>query len=356
MYEISATLANQYLEARKKYDAYQLAYAKMKESGMKEDCLIMNELASNKQVSLHDCNDARSSIIKASPKGDNIVKLNNLWYGVKYSPNKGTVVLAVEPMRECNLSVLQREGTRALNLSSSDIALHLPLVINEEEANNYQKKVEELAEEICASLNWKPPVYESKESAVGSPVKVSAHAVQRWILRKLGIKGDRNINDYALKNARELIDSILSGYMSAEFMCCGIDGMEFWIDADNTVYAVGYREGYPTIVTLYEADFGWDKQANRWLVNNQMLLINSTRENYDAVLREHEQIVSNINADIAEYDSEIQELLDKIDMIRAKKQVKASLLDESQKVIKHAKSAYEVQFNKIFKRWEDNVQ
>ena len=98
---------------------------------------------------------------------------------------------------------------------------------------------------------------------------VSEHAGRRWVQRWHGITNENQILDYWRSHKPQLTEEIIDKYKTATLVWKNEDS-EYWFeDKDNMMFVLG-SIGSPIIVTLYEEDFNWDKEANTWLVKNQI--------------------------------------------------------------------------------------
>lgn len=348
MYVLEKEMAELFILKKSSYDAYHHAVKLAKRGGLDECDQSVQELINTKQALGYEVNNLKNKILKSTPKTDNIVKISNSWFGIKYMPVKNDVSLIIDPMKEKDIFILQREGSRAMSLTQIDIDLHLESIIDRDALDMYKDQVKREASEIVSKLGLMSCVDKSIDE--DAPVRVSLHSMQRWVQRKLGIKGDKPVDTYVTENHASVSEAILDGFGNSEFMCSGLDGMEFWLDSDNTIYVLG-RKGHPTIVTLYEAEFGWDKQANRWLIMNQLDVIKETRNQYESAMDAHSKLTEEVAEENSRLDDEILELEERINHVRAKKQIGLAKIEESSRSVRVAKATHETQFNKIFKRW-----
>lgn len=357
MYILKQDLACEYLGKKNQYDAYNRAIRIAKRNGMLESEQVYCQLVACKQDLGYAVNAIRARILKAMPKSDNLCKFSQEWFGVRYITAKGEVCLLVEPLREKDMFVLQREGARA-NLTQIDIDLHIEPLMEKEVLNQHKENIRNMAIATLKShgvefIQYPKFEREGSSSLDGlEAVKVSFHALNRWALRKLGIKGDKNIESYVNENQRAIVNDILDSFNESEPIFVGLDGMEFWIDSANIIYAVG-RKGGPTIVTLYEAEFGWDKSANRWLVMNHLGAMQQSKEEYERASADHDALVDLMGQEMRQYDLEIKELEEKISHLCSKKQVKLAQVEESSRGVRILRATHEAQFNKVFRRWEE---
>ena len=176
MYVLDKEVAETFISKKSLYDSYNYAIKLAKRSGLEDCSQIVQDLISTKQSLGYEVNNLKNKILKSTPKTDNIIKITNTWFGIKYMPVKNDISLIIDPMKEKDIFILQREGAKALSLTQIDIDLHLESVIDKDTLDEYKDHVKREAAIIVEKMGLITNTcsLEGEES----PVRVSLHSMQ----------------------------------------------------------------------------------------------------------------------------------------------------------------------------------
>ena len=133
----------------------------------------------------------------------------------------------------------------------------------------------------------------------------------------------------------------------------------YWLDKDNYVYVVGGEEDSPVIVTLYEEDFGWGKEKNRYLVLSQVKDLERLKEALDASTSSYQQEedarakrIEDINSQMGILEYSLQALEAKKSVILAEsKEGSSRLIVEKQKFVRELRKLFSDKESKRMKVW-----
>lgn len=267
-----------------------------------------------KSTMLSEYQSICNKILKKIPDGINYVHLASEWYGIRYRSEGGTAKLLVVQIDEADIVLLERDGKTLRDLNEAEVKEIEANVSTSQDRfpalSSVELRVKELLQEygfveplppasvlVADSLlddvvptptNEGDEVQDPIEPTVGDGVpatsfRVSTHTGIRYVQRVLGIgAGDDSKATKKYMQDRTHIDaSIASMFHAAERIWVEeTTGVEYYLDANNYVFVVGY-EPDKTLITMYEEDFGWDKAKNRWLILEQLKDLAVIRENIE---------------------------------------------------------------------------
>lgn len=108
---------------------------------------------------------------------------------------------------------------------------------------------------------------------------VSEHAKERYVQRIMNIKENKKMKQYIAKNNDHIERSLLKMFEYATFIWKGRLGStinrSFWIRDDMVLVTDTYER---CIVTVYNLDYGYEKEANRKLAREYLDKVFEYRE------------------------------------------------------------------------------
>jgi hypothetical protein len=280
---------------------------------------------------------------------NNIQELKDGWHAIRYIDGRSKLSLRLSIVHAHGLRRMQRDGRYEAELTAIDLGTLLEdygdSMAMEEYMEQCIRDAPELLKEHGITSDSQGDSDEQCEDIYVAGV--SKHAAKRWAQRVMGmsvIESDYYVRDHY----SELVKVVMAGYASAELVWTGLDKTEYWFDADNIMYVL--TSG--TIVTLYEMDFGFNKDINRMITQNQLdVLRNSHRGIADAVRQADAQAIE-INGELSTIDADINLLQSKIDLLATRKSTLTSQLNENSRAAIVARQTYNAEFSKLFTKWE----
>lgn len=183
---------------------------------------------------------------------------------------------------------------------------------------------------------------------------VSSHAGKRKVQRMLGIPDERMAGAHFKSHAQEIRADIIEAVSNAEILWEDrhLDTLiDYYIDADNVIYVVGHDHSVPNVITLYEADFGFNKAINRMVTLEQ---VKTLKEYYS--IWEETMARTAIERDkgldkMQRVDDEIEMLKRQLRAKEAEKKAIEAGLDSFNMAEKVAEQAFFKEHSKLFKKW-----
>ncbi len=351
--EVSSTIRAQYMADRRKHDAISHAIKVARTNGCSDKDVKPLKLAKQEYKDAIAKNNEK--ILNAMSLSQNTVQLEDSWYAVRYYDDKQDARLYIDLITD--VSLLKRDERYERGLNRRDIDTLMPALIDEVAIEVYKHQLETKSLDIIYDKTGMHVEMDSKEAEKEVdieelPVNVSVHAGLRWVQRVIGIKPEAQAEEYRKSHIEEVNEAVLDGFGTAEHVWTDNDGITYWFDADNIMYVKGSHLGRPTIITLYEEEFGFTKDINRIITLKQLDVLAETRND----LTDAEAIANDkslqIDADVQAINDEIASLSAQLELLSAKKTSLIADKDVNNKQARAIKERYNAEYNKLFKKWE----
>jgi len=297
-------------------------------------------------------NEACQKIIKRMPVNSSLVKLQGDWIGIRWK-NGSVHGLYIKPILPKDLYLLEREVKQSRDFTSSELDTILPSIADRTEVLLYKEKIANRAKSIIQERFG--DIIAVAPQGDHPSIKVSVHAGVRWVQRRMGISNESKAEEYRKANRTEIEEAIVEQFNnSAKLVWTDMDSVGYWFDDENIMYVVDLGSE-TTIITLYEEDFGWDKEENRWLVLRQLSKLHELIDKLKEVEDDTRGILENNSKSIAEIDDSMRDLESRLAVLSAQKQSLLANNNEMSKIAAFKKQEYDREFNKLFKRWEGTI-
>lgn len=309
------------------------------------------------------------------------------WVFVRYQDDQDqsldTKLRLVAIVPEC-LGTVHVDGRESSPLTLTNLNSMLPLVCDNKAVLAYESLADIVAlEELHALLpgklttsggrkHWSKGsvlievVEREKEKEEGNEVvtphqvepdvefTVSSHAGVRRVQRMLGIPDERMAEAHFKANAQSIRSDIVESVKKAEILWQDPnpdEPIDYYLDADNVVYVIGHDHSVPNVITLYEADFGFNRDINRTIILQQVKVLEEMHKLWKDTL-------VSTSVEHAEGLDKMQGIDDDIELLRRqlkakeaeKKAIEAGLgkLNTDERV---AEQAFNKEHSKLFKKW-----
>lgn len=280
----------------------------------------------------------------------NVIQLEGSWHAVRYMDNKLDTHLKLYLLNPSDTFVLLRDCNTESNLSKKELDTFIPGIIDQPAIDNYKTSVQSKAITILGEYTgeeWTLSNEDKEEEQ--KQITVSHHARQRWVERRLGIKGNTQIDNYIRENYTQINEDIIKEFKGSEhFWHEPTDNVDFYFDEANFMYV--YCDN--NIVTLYEEDFGFTTEINRIVTLQQKEVIKEAHNELLSATDEHDEVMQRVNREIQSVEDEIKVLEQKIDLLRSNKRSVLNEQEESLQKLKYHQATYNAETNKLFKKWE----
>ena len=183
---------------------------------------------------------------------------------------------------------------------------------------------------------------------------VSSHAGIRRVQRMLGIPDERMAGAHFKAHAQEIRADIIEAVSSAEILWEDrhLDTLiDYYIDADNVIYVVGHDHSVPNVITLYEADFGFNKAINRMVTLEQVKALKDFYSIWEETMARTAVHRDEGLDKMQRIDDEIELLKRQLEAKKAERKVIESGLDSFNMAEKVAEQAFFKEHSKLFKKW-----
>lgn len=356
MAEISSEFKEQYMKDKFQYDSLSQAIKIAKDNKLTP--AQIKPITEAKAVLKAHCVKQNEALLSMMPDGDNLMHLQDSWYAVRHLNDKNGVVCKQECLKPEDLNLIRRDGRYEPELRRSQYEDLLPAILNDEALSLY--KLELRANATNLVLQYTGMIFAPEEdqevtsSAVTGDQAVvpSTHAGTRWVQRKMGIhaKDDRKAEEYRRVNYTEVVGAIMDSYNKAEQVWLSDrDGVAYcYNEADNIMFVVGGN----TIITLYTEDFGFSPDMNRMIVREQLKVLSKSYEGLKTAEKEQDAVLSTIEQGMQDISSEIALLEAKMALLVAERASLNATKDKTSKVVRVARSSYDVEFDKLFNKWD----
>jgi hypothetical protein len=214
----------------------------------------------------------------------------------------------------------------------------------------YQGEVQSKCQELLVNLGLS--LGEDNAECEHNELTVTTHAGIRWIERRLHITGEGVTYEYLKTNKKNVTEQIMSEYSKSECIWSGEDYVKYYLSPDNMMFVVDESTEDKRLVTLYEEDFGWGKERNRWLIESQLKTIAQCKEEVHLAEKEHieegSRMASTLDALLKEkrvLDAQTAAIVSQIELVKAQDEERYRVL-----VLKREKFAKE--FGMLFSNKE----
>lgn len=302
------------------------------------------------------------------------------WVFVRYQDDQSLdTKLCLMPVLDGCLSTLLIDGRESNQLTLMALNSLKPLVLDAKAVNALEdQSVPEAIDELKAlgcvldktlATNHKTVVLmslvnepekkdEASHETLPQPVSesvdliVSAHSGKRWAQRVIGVADDTRAELYFRANAESIRKAILEAVAKAEKVWQdSADNIDYLLDENNIIYVIGHEQAIPTIITLYELEFGFTKEINRTITLAQIEVLKS----HHAVWIETESLVNIERAQAMDTSASIDEDIALLEaQLRAKKAEKKSIeadIDKMNSTVTLAEQVFAKEHSKLFKKW-----
>jgi hypothetical protein len=320
--------------------------------------LIVNKLTAGEELAGYS-----SKVLKKIPNGTNLILMKPGWYGIRYAGNR----LYIAPIVEKSLHILERSGGMK-ELTGAEVETMVGSCKDYTEWALYQAMVTDMCRELVGEHALDAPVgkcmspssVKVKDETVLVPISgdiaVSVHAGERYVYRKLGITNTVKAAEYYKSHKGEIDIRVVEAFKGAELVYqVEEEKIQYWFDKDNTMFVASLGVSIPgmtTIITLYEEDFGWDAEQNRWLVESQIGKLKACKTKLDKVTADNLRAIQDNNQYIKELNDDIRLLEAKMEALSAQRATAESKNNELNSNIVLCREEYDRQFSKLFKKWE----
>ena len=281
----------------------------------------------------------KDKLLKKIPDGVNFIQISSVWcgitaswYGIRVKNGDAVEDIEIHPIIK-DLFLLERDGRKVKDLSSRELSIILEECVDRKAHAEYASNLHYASLSCMQSYfgrPWDPSLevpasgcqeeYPSVPGGKGkfSHLRVSAHAGARFVQRKMGLYQDSQSTamSYYQEHSVEVNQSILKALDKAMSLWADEDGVSYMFDDDNMVYVLGVTPS-PTVVTVYEEDFGWGKDRNRYLVLEQIKDLKKIKKNIAKLEQRYEASSQGNLKRRGEIDAEISVLSAQIDLLKS---------------------------------------
>jgi len=346
LYELEALVVKAYLDKKIEHDTLNQAVKLSKERGIEEK--HVQKMVSRKKELKALLSEDNVVIAKKLISCDStIARLQDGWFAIRYKNDKNEVTIMVELLLQRDIHFLELDPKRKREYRKSEIATLLPGYIDEVSLEMYKdrlkKKARQLILESTGITVFDDPVLRN------DTLRVSSHAIKRWILRMLGITSEIKIDEYKKEHSPELEAEILNNVKNSKLIWENYeDSVQYWFDEKNIVYVISNN----TVVTVYEEVFGFVKEVNRAIVMNQLEVIKRCHEERIRSEKEGVEIVARLSEELEDIEDQTRVLESSLELLKTKQITIAAKRDECLKYQKMIKDEFYAEFNKLFRKWE----
>jgi hypothetical protein len=341
---ISEEVCKEFMQLKFTYDSTSYAVKIAKQQGA--DDKSTSKLIQIKQQIKDSYVESSEKILRKMPLSKNILKLQVGWYAVRYTNSKGDMMLKIESLVEKDLYMIQRDGRRERELTKDDVDRILPGIQDEVTLEIYKKEITKRAVSLVQEHTGLQITMEIDEKG---GALVSSHAKLRWVQRKVGIQSEQEAYEHLRTRSKDIESAVLQGFDKSDLVWTGEDGIQYWFDEDNIMYVIGKDQ---TIITLYEEDFGFDKDINRSIVLQQMGVIREKAKELEEGRSKHLSVSKDTELTLNHVNGRIKVLEAKIDHLISKKAEALSTRETSYKGLRVIEEKFNNESNKLFKKWD----
>ena len=315
---LKLTAEEDFMNARLKYDAVQKAIKKAEI--LRLSPIECQPLFAEKYKLQDDFKAKKEKVIAAQI--NNIVNLNDGWYGILYKNGKKTEML-VSPLNSEHLDSIKIDFTTDRLKERDEYTQFVNDNFNQTILNKYMNKVQRKADEYLKQFfDCQDTIRKNDKTYF-----LTYHCIKRWNERV------NNSNDkFDVNQRKEIVSNIESSFKKSNCVYYMEETeTEYYLNQEDMVLFVITNDD--VIATLWVNNFGFsDKEINKVITLMQLQKIKSARDNYNIIkkeynndiqmLHEDEQIFANqlfdVNEQIKFLVKQRNELQDKKDEIQEK--------------------------------------
>lgn len=347
-YRLEPEFANKFMYEKKRYDAVSEAIRTAKKNGLEDKDIT--SLITLKQSLKQVCSDNTSEMLNKMVLANNVIRIEDNWFGIRYVNEKGDLHAKIDPIIEQELYLILRDGRKERELSRIDIESLIPSVQDGDALSMYKQEIVDLSFVLFDELGIKLP--KSANSDNGSPILVSSHAKLRWAQRKLGMVDEARANQYLRANVDQIEKDIIESFNKSELIWIGNDDIKYYFDPDNITYVVGRKNSnFPdNIITLYEQDFGFSKEINRSIVLKQIDVLKSAESSMVSSKEKHAIRDQLLDRELCKVSEDINILESQINRLKARKSTLYSTKEELLRTVTVSEATFNAELQKLFRK------
>ena len=318
------------------------------------DARLIKKLTIQKQDLKKICANNSGDLLRLMSLSDNTIDLGNGWYGIRYQNKKLDNHLRVEALVPDGVDMIKRNALLQHDLTQTEIDTLMPALIDEVSLDLYKASVQAEGKRILEDeLGVRVGSDEDEEIDVPivNTVIVSVHAGTRWVQRIHDVPNMKTAKDMYLSDPKYK-DEIIQAHMKAEKVWQDDEGIEYSLDDDNIMYVKGAQNNVPTIITLYEENFGFTKEINRMITLKQLEVLRDKHKQLSEVRDEARDALNSISGNIHRINDEVAVLEDKIKLLLAERTSLQANRDLHNRKVQALDSEYVAEFNKLFRKWD----
>lgn len=182
---------------------------------------------------------------------------------------------------------------------------------------------------------------------------ISLHIGKRYVQRVLGMPDESVAEAYYRNNSstinKDITDTVLND--TEQIWKDEGDQIDYLMDSKNIVYVIGYETSVPTAVTLYELDFGFNKDINRLIAKEQITVLREKLEGWKSTAEStRNQRNEAVDKELA-IDSDLAVLRAQIRAKEAEKRTILARVEEMDNAVAVAEQEFRREHAKLFKKW-----
>jgi hypothetical protein len=310
-----------------------------------------------KQEMKTKCHKNSETLLKRMALGENLVHMKESWYSIRHTNDKGDITLKQECLKAEDIYILRRDGRHERELNRIELDNFLPAITNDEALELYKQSIRAEGHNLIrVHTGVSIESADSQDNIEGvdqdKPITVSSHAGMRWVQRvnQYALKDEKKAEDYRRLHVNAINEAVLDCFGLAEKVWqSDRDGITYWFNPNgNVMFVVGSNN----IITLYEEDFGFTKDMNRMIVREQLKVLELA---HNALLQaevDHKNSLSTVDDEIKGINNELALLEANMALLIAKRATLNAEREQTNKEVKLARTKYDVEFDKLFKKWD----
>jgi hypothetical protein len=336
---IASNLSEKVLECKLNLDVLEEGIRVAKEYGLNTKSLL-----ASKSEQIRKYTELGTKVLRSMTLSNNVELLRQGWYAVRYLDNVGDAFLLVVALQESELGLIRRDGRHERELSRADVDSLIPAIVDPSIIFSWKEDVASKAQDLLVNkLGFK--VEQPKNPKAG--VVPSAHARVRWVQRVVGIPEESKALDYLRIRVAEVDEAILEAYGKSTLLWTNPDGIEYWFDDNNVSFVVGSGT---TIITLYEQDFGFNREINRSIVLQQIEVVKSIEQEYKDIERESDERAVAVVGELEELQGRVDLLKAEIEMLESRRATLESSKKELYQSKRYALQRFQSETGKLFRK------
>lgn len=337
------------------YDSLSQAIKLAKTNGLNDKQI--KPLTMAKQELKTKCAKNNEKLLRGMPLSENIVHLQDSWYAIRHTNDKGDITVKQECLRSEDIHIIKRDGRHENELRRTQLDDFLPAIQSAEALEIYKEQIKSnghsLVYDHTGVLIQGEHVQSTAEEVEEEKVTtVSSHAGMRWVQRVMNhaTKDDKKAEEYRRMHLQVINTGILDSFGKAhQVWQSDRDGITYWFDETaNMMFVVGSNN----IITLYEEDFGFTPDMNRMIVQEQLKVLAQVHDALRQAEDNHEKGIRLLEGEIKAINDELSILEAQMGLLVAKRATMNAEREQNSKEVKLARARYDVEFDKLFKKWD----